>query len=189
MNMYRKGSRAGMDLAHLWKLSIASITINIVVIFTCHDIFTTAYYFNLSSKLINCSQLSHLSLCFTKVSILFFELQCKSPFRNPTCFFISIYVLLPTFSSNLLHSFSHPPYTCPHISPPTHSSHHHLPPTIPELQCQFIRQSGKQSQMSQRMMDEAGETKVRREWEENRRGWESTGGGDSKWNRERKGRG
>lgn len=44
--------------------------------------------------------------------------------------------------------------------PLTHSSH--LPRIVPELQCQFIQQSGKQSQMSRRMMNEAGGTRDRR---------------------------
>ena len=54
---------------------------------------------------------------------------------------------------------SPPPQTHTHTQTHTHKlfSLHHHPPIIPELQCQFIWQSGKQSQMSQRMMDEAGE--------------------------------
>lgn len=166
-------------------------------------------------KVISCSQLSHLSVfMFYHVSIL--SADPSSQLHHPS--FHSLrsppnFHWYP-FSSNCLHSLfvrtrrhagtclfspstlilnSPPPPTPPHSR---HSSHPYLPLIIPELQCQFIRQSEKQSQMSQRMMDEAGETKDGREEGGRERGTgeegENTGGGGggdgAKWNRRRKGR-
>lgn len=80
----------------------------------------------------------------------FLKLQCKFLRHSHNVYDSLIsYILFPTLPTVVLKYL-----------PLTHSSH--LPRIIPELQCQFIQQSGKQSQMSQRMMNEAGGTRDRR---------------------------
>lgn len=128
-------------------------------------------YFHLSWHLEHLTtSISHLHLspfvCLHALASidLVLWISVQNPLLSLTSFFNSF-----TFSSQLslllspsLH-LSSKIYPCPL----THCSYPHLPPIIPALRCQFIRQSGKQSQMSQRMMDEAAE-------------------GDAKWNRGRK---